>query len=257
MTDAPTHDPAQRRRIGWVGTLLVLALWLVAGVVGAFVAYRIAGSEPDDFLDAGSTLALTALPAVVALAAVAIVVWRLRWWAPVLRDQLPVRAWAWVFPLGLAVAAGLALDRDRVSSAGAGLVAALVVSAVLVAASEELAFRGFLLVSMRDRYAELPAALVTTLLFGVAHMLAGGLSNLAQGVLTALAGFLFYVTRRVARGLLGAVVLHAWYDLCVFSAALGPGSDDASSLFGLAVALLVLVVLALAGYRLWQPPTRA
>ncbi|MFN8167375.1 MAG: CPBP family intramembrane glutamic endopeptidase [Candidatus Nanopelagicales bacterium] len=250
----PTDDaPAARRRLGWGGTLLVLALWLAGGLVGAFAAYRVVGSESDDLVDPGATLALTALPAVVALALVALVVSRLRWWSPVLRDDRPARPWIWVVPLGLAAVAGLALDRDRVAAAGAGLVAAAALSALLVAASEELAFRGFLLVSLRDRYAELPAALLCTLLFGVAHMLAGGLSNLAQGVLTVLAGFLYYVTRRVTRGLAGAVILHGWYDFCVFSAALGPGSDDSSSLFGVAVGLLVLFAVALGGYRLWQP----
>jgi hypothetical protein len=63
----------------------------------------------------------------------------------------------------------------------------------------------------------------------------------------------FYATRRVSGGLLVPIALNAWWDFCILSADLGEGAAATTSLFTGAVILVVLFLLALAGYRLWQP----
>ena len=241
------------RRLGWWGLVGVLVLWLAGGFVGAFVAQAVTGSEDDAFAEVPAMLAHTALPALLSAVAVGVVVTVLRWWPDVLRDRVRARAWAWVFPLGLVAGGAFLADWSRLSGAGAGLVVSLVVCVVAVAASEELAFRGVVLTALRDRMPEFWAAIATTLLFGVAHMIDGGFGNIGQGLVTMLVGYLLYVARRVSGGLLVPVVLHAWWDLCVFSHDLGPGSSAASSLFEATLLVLVLVVAALATFRLWQP----
>jgi uncharacterized protein len=249
---APAAD-GTRRQAGWPVVVGALVAWVAAGLVAAFVVYLLAGSEGDPLLEPGGTLVHDAVPALAAFAVMAGIVSWLRWWPVVLRDDVPARTWAWVFPLGLAAGGAAVADWSRIGAAGGALVAALVVSVLAVAASEELAFRGFLLRAMRDRYPELAAALITTFVFGIAHMLNGGFGNLAQGLLTFMSGFVFYATRRVSGGLLVPVALHTWWDFCILSADLGAGVSATSSLFTGAVILLALFLLALAGYRLWQP----
>jgi membrane protease YdiL (CAAX protease family) len=245
-----------RRTVGWGVVVGVLVAWLAAGLLGAFVVYRVVGSEDDALVDPGRELAGVVPSAAALLLIVCVISW-LRWWPVVLRDEVAARGWAWLFPLGLLAAGAIATDWGRIGSAGGALIASLAVSVLAVAASEELVFRGFVLRAMRDRYPELTAALVTTLLFGVAHMLNGGFGNVVQGLLSFMTGFLFYAARRASRGIVLPILLHAWWDFAVFSAELGPGSADASSLFGGAVIVVVLFVVALAAYRLWQPRSAA
>jgi membrane protease YdiL (CAAX protease family) len=244
--------PQGRREVGWGVVIGVLVAWLAAGLLGAFVVYRVVGSEDDALLDPGTELAGVVPSAAALLLIVGVISW-LRWWPVVLRDDVPARGWAWVFPLGLLAAGAAASDWGRIGSAGTALLASLVLSVLAVAASEELVFRGFVLRAMRDRYPELGAALITTLLFGLAHMLNGGFGNVVQGLLSFMTGFLFYAARRASRGIVLPILLHAWWDFAVLSAELGPGGADASSLFGAAVVVVVLFVVALAAYRLWQP----
>ncbi len=242
-----------RRRIGWGLVLGVLVAWIVAGIVGAFAVFLVAGSEGDPFVDVGSALAHNLAPALASLALIVCTISWLRWWPVVLHDDVPARAGAWLLPRGLVAGGAVAADWSRISAAGAGLVVALVVSVLAVAATEELAFRGFLLRAMRDRYPELAAALITTLLFGVAHMLNGGFGNIAQGVLTFMTGLIFYVARRVSRGIVIPILVHAWWDFCILSGDLGAGAAESSSLFTTAVIVLALFLVGLAGWRLWQP----
>jgi membrane protease YdiL (CAAX protease family) len=242
-----------RRQGGWGLVAGVLIAWVVAGVAGAFLAFLIAGSEGDPFLDPGSTLAHNAVGTLASLVVIVAAITWLRWWPVVVREDVPARRWAWVFPVGVTLGAATAADWSRIGAAGAALWASLAISVLVVATSEELAFRGFLLRAMRDRYSEFTAALITTLLFGVAHMLNGGFSNVVQGLLTFMLGYLLYVTRRVSKGILVPILIHAWWDFCVLSGDLGPGATETSSLFTAAVVELVLFVIAMAGYRLWQP----
>jgi membrane protease YdiL (CAAX protease family) len=248
--------PQPRREVGWGFLVGVLVAWLAAGLVGAFVVYRVVGSEDDALVDPGVELAGVVPSAAALLVIVGVISW-LRWWPVVRRDDVPARAWAWVFPLGIVVAGAASADWGRVGSAGTALIASLALSVLAVAASEELVFRGFVLRAMRDHYPELGAALITTALFGLAHMLNGGFGNLVQGLLSFMTGFLLYAARRVSRGILVPIVVHAWWDFAVFSAELGPGGAGASSLFGAAVVVVVLFAVALAAYRLWQPRSPA
>ncbi len=255
VMSAPVEgDP--RRRAGWALVVGVLIAWVVAGLVGAFGVFLAAGPEGDPLLDPGGTLVHNAVSSLAALVLIVGVISWLRWWPVVTRDDVPARRWAWVFPVGLVAGGAAAADWSRIGVAGPALLAALGASVLVVALSEELAFRGFLLRAMRDRYSEFVAALLTTLLFGLAHMLTGGLSNIGQGLLTFMSGFIFYTARRVSGGILVPILVHAWWDFCVLSAELGDGAADASSLFTGAVVLAVLFLVALAGYRLWQPATR-
>ena len=246
--------PEPRRPQGWAAIALLLVAWLVAGLVGALVARVVSGPADDDYAAPGSALAHEALPSLVSLVVVAVAIGWWRWWPQVLHDRVPARAWAWVFPGALAVAGGFLGDWTRVAAAGATLVLVLAVSVLLVAASEELLFRGFILEALRERYPELAAALVTTLVFGLGHLVYGGFGNVVQGVVAMLSGFVYYVSRRLSRGIVVPVLLHAWWDFCTFSSLLGAGSGDGAPLFEVTLVVLLAAVGALATYRWWSCP---
>lgn len=117
------------------------------------------------------------------------------------------------------VAGGAAFaDWSRLLAAGPALLAALIVTVAIIAASEELTFRGLLLVAMRGRYREGVAAAMTVVIFAVVHVLVGGgLSDLGQGISTILGGFLYYLTRRVSGGLLAPILVHATWNFTALS----------------------------------------
>ena len=247
-------DVVEPRRVGWGAIIAVLAAWLVAGILGAVVGGALTGSTDDPYSEAGLLLGHIALPAAAGLAVTAGAVSLLRRWPDVLRERLPMRSWAWALPGAMAVAAAAFADWSRVAAVGAALVVALVATALVVAASEELLFRGLLLTGMRDHLHELAAALVSSLLFAAMHMVvAGGLTDIVQGVSTFLGGIVYYVARRVSGGLVVPVLLHAWWDICAFSAVLGPGPDSDHRAFESLLVLLVLGVVALAA---WKPLNR-
>jgi uncharacterized protein len=235
----------------------VIALWVVASLAGALLGRVLTGPEDDAFASTAVTLGNDALPAAFGIAVAVAVTARLRWWQPVLRDARRAPAWAWVFVLGLAGAGALLVDWSRLSGSGATLLVTVGVTALLIAASEELVFRGVVLIALRGRYSEFWAALITAALFGIAHLLAGGFANIGQGVFTLIAGYLFYVTRRVTGFLIGAIILHGWWDVSVFSNDLGAGSGTAPLYFEAAVLLAVTFVAALVTFRWWQPRDRS
>lgn len=255
--DVPEQEPprtgAGRRRCGWPGLLGVLAAWLVAGVFGALAGRVLTGAADDPYAAVGTLLGHVALPALSGLVVGAAAVGWLRWWPAVLREPsgLRLRGWAWSFPAAMAVvAAAVVADWPRLGAAGTGLLAALVVTVLLVAASEEVMFRGLTLLALRDRYPEVVAALLMTALFAVLHvLLGGGLTNLGQGIASFLGGWVYYLTRRVSGGLLAPVLLHAWWDLAAFSRQVGAGVDADNRAFEGIVALFALCLVSWLSWR--------
>jgi hypothetical protein len=93
----------------------------------------------------------------------------------------------------------------------------LLLNSALAAFSEELMFRGVLFGALSSRLRPAYAILITTLLFGLAHLLnAAALGNwrvaAAQAVAAAMSGLLFIAIRVRTGSLLPAMVYHALWD---------------------------------------------
>ncbi len=242
------------QRIGWAAVVGLLLAWVVAGFIGALVGNIATGTTDDEYAAPGVLFGHVALPALLGLVVGVIATTVLRWWGPVWHEPLRMRAWGWIFPIAMVVGGAAFADWSRIANAGAALLAVYAATVVLIAASEELMFRGVVLQAMRDKYHEGVAALLATILFAVMHVLVGGgLGNIAQGVGTLIGGYLYYVTRRVSGGLLAPIVVHAIWDFTALSVLLGSGSDTDTKFFETTLILAVLATVALA---LWRPLNR-
>lgn len=182
------------------------------------------------------------------LAYVFAVVAVLRWWRPVLKDDMPVQRWVWVVP-GLLVATVVACTNySGLAQKPLGFVIALLVGTMAIGFAEEGLFRGLGVTAFRlSGRSEAKVALWTSLLFALAHA-ASLIGGPLQVLSTLVAGYLYYLIRRVSGGLVLAAIVHGLFDFGVLSA--GVVDDE---VYGLAPTFLLvevaLIVVLLLGRR--------
>ena len=134
-------------------------------------------------------------------------------------------------------------------------------NAALVAISEELMFRAILLQGMLDRYAVWPAVLMSSALFGLAH-LANGLATgdvsgaLWQAVAATLQGVGYAAIRLRTRSVWPMVLVHGLWDYALVTATLPNPAEDGASILP-TIALLAVLPLCLYGVYLLRPSQRA
>lgn len=252
MDDQPRVPPG-RASLTLAG---VLALWLVAMLVGTLVAQVAVGSQDDDLGSAGAVAAALIIPPLFGLVVTVYFISRRGWWSRVLRDSVPARSWVWAVPAIVVVGALISTDWARLGDAGAGLVLWLLLGVLTVAVSEELLFRGFVLTALRDSVTEPVAAGWTLVLFALAHSVGSLELNPLQIVSTAAGGVVYYLTKRVSASLWPAVLLHALDDFSLFSITLGPGETDDNRAPYVFLAAVVAALVALIGAK-WIAPRRS
>jgi len=148
---------------------------------------------------------------------------KLGWWGNVFREteKIPgIRIW--IPPTIM-----LALTAYAATQIGGGIGGSyymgLALTCLLVGATEEITFRGALLVALRrGGGSETTAFLVSSALFGLFHLpnlLIGGetVAVLRQVVVTAIFGGAFYALRRASGSLLPCIALHAVYDAMILA----------------------------------------
>ena len=100
----------------------------------------------------------------------------------------------------------------------------LLVGCLFIGVSEELMFRGIGVTAFRQAgFTEGKVALWTCVLFGLAHatnIFSEGLGALPQVLVTAVAGYFFYVTRRVSGLLIVSMIIHGLWDFGLFTTTL-------------------------------------
>lgn len=230
-----------------IGILVLVGYLLIVFVVGTLsgVPYPDLGRSGENlFFGAGLSLIVGAVYLVVVTTA-------LGWWRPALFDRAPSRhTWPIVAPALMAVLAivNLALT-DWASYDIAFFGASLVL--LLVGFTEELVTRGVLLVALRSRLGEVWVWLLTSILFGLMHLVNIALGSPVAGTfsqvgLAFLGGTLFYITRRVFGSLIPAMILHGLWDFSVFAVGHGSASPAAGLVAVLypAVGVLGLIFVA-------------
>ena len=159
-----------------------------------------------------------------------------------------------MIPEAFIVAALLLTDYARLAEAGPALTATLLLATVLIAAGEELAFRGVVLTFLRDRFGEWTAAAIVAVLFGALHMTGG----VVQAGLSIIFGYLLYVMRRVSGGLVMPILVHAAWGFSVFSSltTTRPAIDPNSGLVLMMVSFAALLAIGI-GFRAVEPRQQA
>lgn len=188
-------------------------------------------------------------PFVVSLAVtagwlIAVTTW-LGWWTPVLREERRLGGVLRTVPVVWAIVIGVVLIGGRGWTLPVDRLVMTVVLGLLVGFSEELAYRGLVLVGLRGGLREGRAFLVSTVLFALLHlpnaMLGAPLAGaVVQVVLAFLGGAALYTIRRTAGLLVAAMLFHAGWDIAVFL-----NQDPAIGIFPV-LANVVLVVLIVA-----------
>lgn len=223
---------AGARTLSWVGLVGVLALVTVAPALLEVTRLSSSYAYPDQ-----ASATKLVLSRAISVALVVAVIAYLRWWPAVRHEALRVRRWLWIVPATIVLLSLGLTDYGRLMQAGPAMTATLLVGVILVAGNEELLFRGVVLTFMRSRFAEVTAAVVTALVFGLLHLPSG----VVAAIMTAIFGYLLYLTRRVSGGIVVPIVVHAAWDLAVVSVWTTPSPNtDAPTGPVLAIATLVL-----------------
>ncbi len=238
------HDTADRYRVQprvWIGLVIYV------GYVAVVFAVQQATGIPYTELGAnGTNLFLGAgLSLIVGAILLAITTTLLGWWRPALFDRRrAAHTWPIVAPAIMVVALVVNLaSTDWGSYDGAFFAASIVL--LLVGFTEELATRGLLLVGLRSRLSEGWVWFLTSLLFGLMHLvnaLSGQAvgSTLQQVGLAFGAGTIFYILRRVTGSLVWAMVLHGLWDFSTFG--LGHGTPGPLFALGGFIEIAAIVV---------------
>jgi membrane protease YdiL (CAAX protease family) len=188
------------------------------------------------------------VPVFISLAFVYAVVAGLGWWRPVFTDGKPVRRWVWLIPVIMVGTVLAGVNYIALGRKGAGFTALLALSMLAAGFAEEGMFRGLGVVTFRGNgFTEGKVAWWTCVLFGLAHatnLVSEGPRALVQVLATAVAGYFFYLTRRVSGGLAVPAVLHGLWDFGLISGLVVAGQAYAGRfLFVLADVLLAIIVL--------------
>jgi len=239
MTATETRARVQPRV--WIGLAIYLGYVVVVFAVQQFtrVPYTELGESGQKlFLGAGLSL-------IVAAVLLAITTTALGWWRPTLFDRhRAAHRWPIVAPAIMAVALLVNLASTDWGSYDGGFFAASVVL-LLVGFTEELTTRGLLLVGLRSRLREVWVWLITSILFGLMHLI-NALSGqplgptLLQVALATGAGTIFYVLCRVTGSLIWAMVLHGFWDFSTF--AVGHGTPRPLAALGGTIEIVAIVV---------------
>jgi hypothetical protein len=134
------------------------------------------------------------------------------------------------------------------------MVLMVAVNTALVAISEELMFRAIVLQGFLSRYPLLPAVLLSSLLFGLAHAANGFATGDLGGALwqsgaAALQGVGYAAIRIRTRSIWPMVVIHGLWDFSLMTATLAAAADGETTILPFA-ALVAVLPLCLYGLYL-------
>lgn len=166
-------------------------------------------------------------------------------------DDRRLPRWVWVFPAVMLVAIFAGISYGNLADKGLTYTLLLLVGCLFIGVSEELMFRGIGVIAFRQAgFTEGMVALWTCVLFGLAHsanLFTEGISALTQVLATAVAGYFFYLIRRVVGLLIVSMVLHGLWDFGLITNSLS--NPPAVGAISFILADVVLAVVAIVTIR--------
>ncbi|WP_420880975.1 CPBP family intramembrane glutamic endopeptidase [Rhodococcus sp. (in: high G+C Gram-positive bacteria)] len=221
--DPQKHEASPRitgRSVSYAAFAVIVVVYLAIIQFGG----RLIGNWADesDTLTTRGVFFTMVIPLGIALVFTYGVVAALGWWRPVMKDDRPVNRWVWAVPAILLVAILLGINYSALSEKGWLFVVVLFVATQFVGWGEEGMFRGIgVKVLRRHGLREGQVALWSSLVFGVVHLSNvfghGGASAIPQAVIVSLAGYFFYLIRRVSGSNALNSVMHGLFDFALLS----------------------------------------
>lgn len=217
------HETSPRitgRSLSYAAFAVIVVVYLAIIQFGG----RLIGNWADesDILTTRGVVFTMVIPLGIALVFTYGVIAALGWWRPVMKDDRPVNRWVWAVPAILLIAILVGIDYSALSEKGWLFVVALLVATQFVGWGEEGMFRGIGVTVLRNHgLREGQVALWSSLVFGVVHLSnifgAGGAAAIPQAIIVSLAGYFFYLTRRVSGSNALNSVMHGLFDFALLS----------------------------------------
>lgn len=219
MSAAPPLEDRCSRQLSYVAFAGVLVVYLTIIQGGGLLMKNLSGE--DGFRTVRAVCYCMIIPLGVALVFTYGVISYLGWLKPVLHDDRPTRSWVRVVPIVFIVAIAGGISYSALAEKGWLYVLVLLLATQFVGWGEEGMFRGIGVVMLRaHRLTEGQVALWSSVIFGAVHLSNGithGVSALPQAVMVSLAGYFFYLIRRVGRGNTANSILHGLFDFTLLS----------------------------------------
>lgn len=247
MTTTPTR-PVRALPI-WAYLILIVVYLAAIQVVPRFTASGgdAYASFPTSEAVVRGLWVTVGLGTLIGLVAVAV----LGWWRPVFVDDRRLPRWVWVFPALMLLTVAVGINYGNLADRGLTYTLLLLAGCLFIGVSEELMFRGIgVTVFRRAGFSEGKVALWTCVLFGLAHstnLFTEGIGALSQVLVTAVAGYFFYVTLRVSGLLIVPMIVHGLWDFGALTNTLSNPPALGASAFILAD--VVLAILAIVTIR--------
>ncbi|WP_278264304.1 CPBP family intramembrane glutamic endopeptidase [Nocardia sp. AG03] len=219
MSTPTSAAPGTARRLSYPMFAVIVVVYLAIIQLGGLALEQLSGE--DDFFTTRGVVFGMILPLGAALAFTYGVITYLGWLRPVLHDDRPTRPWVWVVPIVFVVAIAAGIDYGALAEKGWVYVLVLLVATQFVGWGEEGIFRGIGVTVLREHgLTEGRVALWSSVVFGAVHLtnvIGHGLSALPQAIIVSLAGYFFYLIRRVSRGNALNSVTHGLFDFALLS----------------------------------------
>jgi hypothetical protein len=226
-------------------------VYLLIIQVGGLLLQGQAESSDDRLLTVKDIVFPMTIPLAVALLFTYGVAAALGWLWPVLHDRRGVRRWVWSVAIVFIITVAVVTNYTQLAENGLAFTLVLLLTTQLVGWGEEGMFRGLGVTTLRvNGLSEAKVALWSCVIFGAVHLsnvVARGVGALPQAIIVSLAGYFFYLIRRVSHGNVLNSILHGLFDFSLLSAtAIIPAGKAAYPTAGFAILLyLVLGVVLL------------
>jgi uncharacterized protein len=252
--------PAGRRRLSYGAFAVIVIAYLALIQIGGLLVTRAAGIASDrGFVTTHNVLISLWIPVGAALIFTYAVIAILGWQQLVFRDDRPVQRWVLVVPVVFAAGIILATDYNSLASKGLGFTLILLIGTQFVGWGEEGMFRGVGVTVLRDHgLREGQVALWSSVIFGIVHLtnaIGHGASAIPQAIAVSLAGYFFYLMRRVSRGNVLNSVIHGLFDFSIVSGTtiIVNQRAYAGSVAAILVYVILIVVLLARRHRIELP----
>lgn len=249
------------RRLSYLAFAAIVVAYLAIIKISGLLIGGWAGE--DDILTTRGVIFTMLIPLGLALAFTYGAVAALGWWRPVMWDDRPVNRWVWVVPALLLVAILLGVNYSALSEKGWLFIVCLLVATQFVGWGEEGMFRGIGVTVLRQHgLREGQVALWSSLIFGVVHLsnvfTGGGASAIVQAIVVSLAGYFFYLTRRVSGSNALNSVMHGLFDFSLLTGTvILLDQQGYAGTFAPLLAYPILAIILLVKRRSIEPAGRA